>query len=156
MDRDMEITDESFEDSLERRLREELDQIRVTVPSLPVVPVRHHRYLVTAALAACLLGVLGAGSAFASGSPNPTVWAKSAAHSLGLPDPDFKAPSKSAPSKDDTESHSAPAPAPAPAPTKSTPRPSDDAESGSEADRTAGSPSPRPTPTGTPAPKESD
>lgn len=81
----MEITDESFEDGLARRLRSELDRLEVSLPGTPTLPSRVRRYFLRSTLAAAIAAGLCLGSAAVSGSPNPVVWVQAAGHSLGLP-----------------------------------------------------------------------
>ena len=80
----MEITDETFEDALERRLHEALDPLSVTAPGSPRLAAPGHRHLLTATLAVVVLAALAGGSAAAAGGSNPVSWVRAATHSLGL------------------------------------------------------------------------
>ena len=89
----MVLVDNSFEQALKRRLRAELDGLKVGVPAVPdyswrrspKFPLAVARPLALAVAAALLLGSV---AAFASGSPNPRVWVTEAQHSLGIQTPD--------------------------------------------------------------------
>ena len=93
----------SFEQTLIRRMRAELDDLNVTVPAVP--DYSGHRSIkfvwvvarpLSLALAAALL--LGSVAVFASGSPNPKVWVTEAAHSLGIQAPGDEVAPGAAPS----------------------------------------------------------
>lgn len=105
--------DSSFEQSLTRRLRAELDGLNVAVPAVPddsgdrslkylwAVARPLARPLALAVAAAMLLGSV---AAFASGSPNPKVWVTEAEHSLGIQAPDTEIAPGAAPSPHPSES----------------------------------------------------
>jgi hypothetical protein len=108
----MGVMDSSFERALTRRLRSELNAVNVAVPAAtrPYSRRGDMRYLwavgrpLAVGLAAALL--LGSVAAYASGSPNPAVWVKTAERSLGIQPPDDKTPigPKASPSPHPTES----------------------------------------------------
>jgi hypothetical protein len=101
--------DSSFEQELTRRLRGELDALKVAVPAVPGYAGRGSlRYVwgvarpLALALAAAL--VLGSVAAFASGSPDPKVWVTEAEHTLGIQAPDDENAPGAAPSPRPSES----------------------------------------------------
>jgi hypothetical protein len=119
----VEITDESFEDSLARRLHEELDALSVDLPAAPQLPGRVRRYALPGLLVVALIALLMAGSSLASGSPNPVVWVQAAGHSLGLP-PRDRAPAENAAEPPESSPEASPKATP-----KATPKPESETES---------------------------
>ena len=101
--------DSSFEQSLTRRLRAELDVLNVAVPAVPDDSGdRSLKYLWAVArplaLAVAAAMLLGSVAAFASGSPNPKVWVTEAEHALGIQAPDDEIAPGAAPSPHPSES----------------------------------------------------
>lgn len=83
----VESSEAAFEQSLARRMREELDALKVAGPAARPQSVRAMRIALSsaAALAVGVALLLGTIAVFASGSPDPRVWIKDAQRSLGAP-----------------------------------------------------------------------